>query len=53
MSVTTAPVKGGVVKSKSAMVGQILRLVDSVRKALFVVGTALLFFIAARNTVTW
>lgn len=35
------------------MVGQILRLVDSVRKGLFIVGTALLIFIAARNSITW
>ncbi|XP_076446058.1 fatty acid hydroxylase domain-containing protein 2-like [Babylonia areolata] len=35
------------------MVGQILRLVDSVRKGLFIVGTALLIFVAARNTITW
>ncbi|KAL8621065.1 hypothetical protein ACOMHN_040590 [Nucella lapillus] len=35
------------------MVGQILRLLDSVRKGLFIVGTALLIFVAARNTITW
>ncbi|PVD34707.1 hypothetical protein C0Q70_05984 [Pomacea canaliculata] len=32
---------------------QILRLVDSVRKCLFVIGTALLLFVAARNSITW
>ncbi|XP_076467485.1 fatty acid hydroxylase domain-containing protein 2-like [Babylonia areolata] len=35
------------------MVGQILRLLDSVRSFLFIVGSALLVFIAARNSITW
>lgn len=35
------------------MVGQILRLLDSVRSGLFIVGTALLIFVAASNSITW
>ncbi|KAL8587616.1 hypothetical protein ACOMHN_045305 [Nucella lapillus] len=35
------------------MVGQILRLLDSVRTGLFIVGTALLIFVAASNSITW
>ena len=35
------------------MVGQIPRLLDSVRKGLFILGTALLIFVAARNSITW
>lgn len=30
-----------------------LQLLDSLRKAAFVVGSALLIFAAARNTITW
>lgn len=32
---------------------QILRLVDSVRKCLYIVGTALLVLVCASNTITW
>ena len=45
------------VKAMAAASGQtkinILQLLDSVRKAAFVVGSALLIFAAARNTITW
>lgn len=30
-----------------------IKLVDSVKKALFIVGSALVVFIAARNSLTW
>ena len=35
------------------MLGQIPRFLDSVRKTVFIVGTALLIFVCARNSITW
>ena len=40
-------------KLKTGLVENIRKLWDSVRMTVFVVGTALTVFVAARNTITW
>ena len=40
-------------KLKMGFIENIRKLFDSVRMTLFVVGTALTVFVAARNTITW
>jgi len=47
MEVTAEP------KLKMGLIENIRKLFDSVRMTLFVVGTALTVFVAARNTITW
>ena len=50
----TEPVEGAVQpKLKMGLIENVKKLWDSVRMTVFVVGTALTVFVAARNTITW
>jgi len=40
-------------KLKMGLIENVRKLWDSVRMTVFVVGTALTVFVAARNTITW
>jgi len=51
---TDEPVEAdGEPKLKMGLIENIRKLWDSVRMTVFVVGTALTVFVAARNTITW